>query len=302
MDLLRTLFGRPTDVYGVAVERAMAGLQQKTTEQNARFDLAGSSWSADLNEGELVFTAPDGTTARCSVQVVGTYDTTRGTWLWGWDHPSVPEHCARAAHAARAFGAEHGVDVLTTRQVSVSEDEAWHFAALACDLTHAAGAYRGPAGPTLVFMVYDDVRIERTDGDSETLAWPALGPVDALPADVMAAVHGFARDRHAWEVDAWAHRDDMDAARRTYAQLIERWCHPSVMPQPVSMGNHPLFAPGTWDLDSGGYDEQCARVRVWYRKAGMQHALELRWLRNAGEWRLLNLLLVEEDGTTWEGL
>ena len=72
----------------------------------------GDRWDADLDAGTITFTLQDGVIAVAPVQVVGTYNTLDGTWLWGWDHPSVDEHLARDARKARDFGQEHDLSSL----------------------------------------------------------------------------------------------------------------------------------------------------------------------------------------------
>jgi hypothetical protein len=47
-------------------------------------------------------------------------------------------------------------------KLSCDEAECWTIAAMACKLGGAQGAYRGPAGPTLVFMTFDQVRLGKT--------------------------------------------------------------------------------------------------------------------------------------------
>ena len=45
-----------------------------------------------------------------------------------------------------------------------SEDEAWEFTALACQLCRAQGAYRGPAGTALVYMTFGEVTLSKPKG------------------------------------------------------------------------------------------------------------------------------------------
>ncbi|TGX55257.1 hypothetical protein E5A73_06275 [Sphingomonas gei] len=120
---------------------------------------SGESWAADLEAGTITFVNARGWEITAPVQVVGTLNTTDGTWLWGWDHPSVPAPVSGHAGLVRDFGAKHGLEALTTRMIEASEADGWTFAALACYLAGAQGAYRGPAGDALVFMTYGEVSI-----------------------------------------------------------------------------------------------------------------------------------------------
>lgn len=116
-------------------------------------------WDIDLDAGVIKFSNADGFTVVGSVQVIGTYNTLDGTWLWGWDHPSVSPPQARAACLARDFGKDYDLGPYTTRSLDCSEDDAWRFTALALYLSAGAGAYRGPAGSTYIYMTFSEVKI-----------------------------------------------------------------------------------------------------------------------------------------------
>jgi hypothetical protein len=131
----------------------------------AAIDLWGmdvAAWNADLEAGTITFTNDQSAlVVKAPVQVVGTYNTDNGTWLWGWDHPSIPEPLREYARLARDFGERYGLDALTTRKIAASMDDAWEFTALACHLGGGQGGYSGPSGPTRVFMVYGEVEIRK---------------------------------------------------------------------------------------------------------------------------------------------
>lgn len=136
-------------------------LQDKTRANAAAWGLGQTErWDVDLETGLLSFSG-DGRIVTAPVQVIGTYNSEDGTWLWGWDHPSVSAPLAYDARLVRDFGARHKLQALTTRQIVCDEDDAWQFTALACHLAAAAGAYRGPAGSTFVFMTFGEVTIAK---------------------------------------------------------------------------------------------------------------------------------------------
>jgi len=136
-------------------------LQLKTDAHVGTWHLDQAAWSVDQDEGTIVFTMPNGTTATAPVQIIGTYNTQDGTWLWGWEHPSVDRVLSEHAALVRAYGERQELEDLTTRKLKCSEDEAWEFTALACKLAEANGAYRGPAGTALVFMTFGEVELSR---------------------------------------------------------------------------------------------------------------------------------------------
>jgi len=117
-----------------------------------------SDFEVDLESGVITFTAATKVIS-APIQVVGTYNTLDGTFLWGWDHPSVPEPLGADARLAREFGRRHDLPLFTTRKVECTEDQAWVFASVALYLAGAQGTYRAPFGTTMVFMTFGKVTI-----------------------------------------------------------------------------------------------------------------------------------------------
>lgn len=116
-------------------------------------------WDVDLDQGVLWFSSP-GLLVTTRVQLVGTYNGEDGSWIWGWNYPSVPLDLGRDAGLVRAFGERHGLARYTTTEIRCTEEEAWQFTALACHLAEGSGAYRGPSGEVGIFITFHDVRIE----------------------------------------------------------------------------------------------------------------------------------------------
>lgn len=142
-------------------ERATAELDAKTAVHAGTWHLDTSAWAVDLEVGTIRFTNDQGWTITAPVQVVGTYNSDDGTFLWGWDHPSVPAPVAVDAGLVRDFGAAQGLELLTTRKVEISEAEAWELTALAVHLAGEQGGYRGPSGSTYVFMTFGEPSISK---------------------------------------------------------------------------------------------------------------------------------------------
>lgn len=144
----------------LTIARANNELQLRTQAAVDMWGLDIASWSVDLDAGIITFVNDDkGLVITAPVQVVGTYDTEEGSWLWGWDHPSVSESSGEAARQVRRFGEQYGLENLTSRKVFVSINETWAFAALACHLSKSEGVYSGLSGTTRVLMVYGQVTI-----------------------------------------------------------------------------------------------------------------------------------------------
>jgi hypothetical protein len=143
------------------VEKAMLALQAVTAAHDAAWRLGRAAWSVDQGEGTIQFTPPNGMVATAPVQIIGTYNTQDGTWLWGWDNPSVAEPLATHAKAVEAYGRLHGFDILTSPSVQCPEEQCWELTALAYMLNGAQAAYRGPAGHTRVFFTFGEVTLRK---------------------------------------------------------------------------------------------------------------------------------------------
>ena len=149
----------------VSTEFIMAsreGLMLQTSSHVSLWNLGEEkNWSADLDRGTITFHFADDTVASASIQVVGTYNTSDGSFLWGWDHPSIPENLRQHARLAHRWGEENQMKNFMSRKVTCSEDDAWGFAAVANRLGNGSGVYRGPDGTTLVFMTFGEIQLAK---------------------------------------------------------------------------------------------------------------------------------------------
>jgi hypothetical protein len=144
------------------IQQSVAGLRTQTSAHAATWHLGEeTNWAADQDTGRIRFTFADGTVAEADLQIVGTYNTLDGTFLWGWDHPSVAEPLRKHSSLAKEFGEKHGLTLYTERKVKCSEEDAWAFTAVAARLGNANGAYRGPAGTALVYMTFGEIKLSK---------------------------------------------------------------------------------------------------------------------------------------------
>ena len=115
------------------------------------------SWDVDLEKGTITFSFPD-KIVTASVQVIGTLHNE--TFMWGWEHPSVPLAFQSDALLAKKWGEENGVTEYTTHVVPADEQKAWNFTAVAGRLSNATGAYSGKTGESRVFMTFGPITIK----------------------------------------------------------------------------------------------------------------------------------------------
>jgi hypothetical protein len=154
------------DEYQSLLDVSMEELRLRTEAHTAWGLGSFDRWSVDQDQGELVFSNADGTKAVAPVQFIGTFNTENNTWLWAWDNPSILEPLKVDSRKVKQYGEQHGLEQLTERKWEGNEAAAWQMAALAVKLCRAQGAYRGPAGKTLVFMTFGDVAIQKATGEA----------------------------------------------------------------------------------------------------------------------------------------
>src|SRR5262245_56420707 len=115
------------DEYRRLVEQGMEELRLKTAAHDAGWRIGEADWDVDQDAGFIVFTRSDGIKATCPVQIIGTYNTDDGTWLWAWDHPSVVPALQQHARQVRAYGEQSDIEPLVTQKLACDEYEAWEF-------------------------------------------------------------------------------------------------------------------------------------------------------------------------------
>ena len=141
------------------LDASMEELRLKTIAHQGWGFGKADRWSLDMSRGDLIFTFNSGMIATCPSQIVGSFDTESGTWLWAWANPSIPDPLKRDSVRVRDYGLEHHLDRLTSAEWAGTEEDAWPMAALACKLCQAQGVYRGPAGTAFVFMSFGEVKL-----------------------------------------------------------------------------------------------------------------------------------------------
>lgn len=169
MSILNKLFGSrggnedsgETPEFADFLQGSMEGLRLQTgAHQNTWHFGQEEQWDLAQDRGELSFTFPD-KIATATAQIIGTFDTGTNTWMWAWANSSIAEPLTRDSLRVREYGEQHGIRRLTTPKWSGDEMDGWRMAALASRLCGSNGAYRGPAGTTLVFMTFGEVKLSQ---------------------------------------------------------------------------------------------------------------------------------------------
>jgi hypothetical protein len=188
------------------LKQSIEELRLKTAAHNRLWHLGEADWSVDQDTGEIEFANKNGMVAKCSVQIIGTFDTTDSTWLWAWDHPSVQPPLRSHATRLLEYGEANKISTLTTRKLSATEDQCWEFTALACKLNDAQGGYRGPSSTTLVFMTFGEPKLSSSTKDTSSDHLNATEDdierefTKDIPDDTRGTVVGFITALRDWEI------------------------------------------------------------------------------------------------------
>jgi len=127
---------RVTEPAEVVLGRANSEISMRSQIFQTIFGKERYDWNVDLKAGTIKFTSAT-KIVTAPVQVIGTYNTLDGTFLWGWDHPSVAKPLGADARLARQFGQLNDLPSFTTRKKSNAlkvrhgVSPPWHFIYLA---------------------------------------------------------------------------------------------------------------------------------------------------------------------------
>lgn len=152
----------PSSPFKAECERAMAELELRTSAHVRAWHMDECEWAVRQDTGLITFTdRKRGMVANAPVQFIGTFNTEDSSWLWAWANPSLQPALVADAEKLRAYGTEKQYPTLIAAKVKCEEKAAWKLAALACIVGGQEGAYRGPAGTTMVFMTFGPVELMR---------------------------------------------------------------------------------------------------------------------------------------------
>ena len=142
------------------LERAAFEADMKNQVFNTMLGPTYKDWSVDLAECVIRFDCGNRLLSS-PVQIVGTYDETDGSFLWGWDNPSVPVEVTKAALLAKRFGEKHGIADFSNPMVKCPPDQSWIFLAVALYLYGGQAAFEGRMPPQRIFFALDEVSIQK---------------------------------------------------------------------------------------------------------------------------------------------
>lgn len=147
------------DWYDAWCEEAFADFTAKQNRNAEAYRL--ESWlryDYDLNAGTLTFSDAQGPRVVADIQVVGT--TAQTDWLWGWSNAAWPVSSIEAMRRVRDFGAENGIEELTT-EILKGDDlvgVGWMLTAISTRVLGAEGGYRAPTANGALFLLMQSLK------------------------------------------------------------------------------------------------------------------------------------------------
>jgi hypothetical protein len=158
--------GAPSGNFDELLATSVQELQAKNEAHKSAWGLGTlDRWDLNQDAETLVFTGDDGSTVTTQAQIIGSFNTSDNSWLWAWDNPSIDDKLKADARQVQAYGQQHGIDKLTSRKWTGSEEDAWAMAALVVKLAGAEGAYRGPVGNTYVFIAFRNIQVTKANAN-----------------------------------------------------------------------------------------------------------------------------------------
>ena len=147
------------DWYDAWCDEAFDAFMAKQKRMDEAYALG--SWlryDYDTAAGTLTFSDAAGPRVVADIQVVGTIG--EKDWLWGWANDHWPAASTDAMRRVQGFGAEQGIEELTT-ELLVSDDLdglGWMPTAISARLLEAEGGYRAPFATGAVYFLIRSIK------------------------------------------------------------------------------------------------------------------------------------------------
>lgn len=190
-------------------------------EQNIR---AACTWGYGLetrfafNQGDglLRLTFEDRTELALPAQLLGSFDPSDRSFMWGWHNPSFKPELQRAARAAREAGDQLGEAAFSVPVQTVTFDSLLPLLAFAAQAAGCDGVYRAYLDPgTTVFLGFNDKDVARV-----------LDPIDPdFGAKARTRVEAYDRDQMRQDRIYNEQKDsgDADLLKRVVEAKLESW-------------------------------------------------------------------------------
>ena len=129
-------------------------------KQNNLYEVIGdNSWNADLDAGTIAF----GPELVFPLQVLGSFSHTSETWLWAWANTqsNLPDRLLRQAGQLRAYGEQHGLELLTAPDFAATAHDLHRLGCIAVGMFGASAYYLANYGAGTLLVTIQSELIDR---------------------------------------------------------------------------------------------------------------------------------------------
>ncbi len=143
-------------------ERCWVDFEKRQKEYSEKWGIDDCErWDVNQANGTITFTNTKKGHKKLvgKVQIIGSFNSEDGTWLWGWANKSVDQKLKIDALKLKEYGETNKIKRFTQTGWEGELSDAWITTAVAIRLLGAEGAYRGPAGKTHIFMLIRDLKV-----------------------------------------------------------------------------------------------------------------------------------------------
>lgn len=131
--------------------------------------IGDQGWQFDMGAGTIAF----GPELVFPVQILGSFSRQSETWLWGWanEQSGIPAALLAQARQLQAYGAQHGIERLTTPSFEATEHELHVVGSIASGMFDASGYFLADYGPGIMLVTVKSGQVDRvrTDGFARIL-------------------------------------------------------------------------------------------------------------------------------------
>ncbi|MBF9221315.1 DUF6882 domain-containing protein [Hymenobacter ruricola] len=129
-------------------------------KQTDLYEVIGdNSWNVDMAAGTISF----GPQLVFPIQVLGSFSHQSETWLWAWDNAQsdLPEPLLAQARQLRAYGEQHGIDLLTVNQFDATPNDLHAIGSIASGMFEASGYYLADYGQGILVVTVESEQIDQ---------------------------------------------------------------------------------------------------------------------------------------------
>jgi hypothetical protein len=129
-------------------------------KQNDLYEVIGdNSWNADTEAGTISF----GPELVFPLQILGTFSASSQTWLWAWANAQseLPARLLAQAEQLRAYGEQHGIELLTASEFDATEQDLHLVGIIASGMFEASGYYLADYGQGIMVVTVESELIDQ---------------------------------------------------------------------------------------------------------------------------------------------